>query len=298
VRISRLPIGSSPSDGLSVNTNKVDVFFSWSGSLSRQLAQAFYRWVSTIPIGVKPFFSSEDIESGERWNRAIDNKLEEGSFGLLFMTTENLRAPWIFFEAGALAKSVEKARVAALLFDVQYSDLVAPMTQFQARIADREGVWKVVHDMAKDSAISLEGLERAFARGWPELETEWGELLTAAIPRPVDQEPLQPIEEVLNLCRSVDQRLTSDPGRSRTRNFLAVHGGSAQELIISAPDRATAIQALTEKSENQKVSGVWTLNADEGPIKVHIPQTKYAFSTFPSPKHVQTVMRSGPNARR
>lgn len=88
------------------------VFISWSGDLSHAMAQALADWMPNVIQAVKPFLSSEAIQKGARWFEQIGGQLEETHFGVLCLTRSNLNAPWILFEAGALSKQLEIARVA------------------------------------------------------------------------------------------------------------------------------------------------------------------------------------------
>ena len=59
--------------------------------------------------------------------------LETCNFGVLCITRENLNSPWILFEAGALAESMQDERVIPLLLDLDFKDLSGPLAQFQAK---------------------------------------------------------------------------------------------------------------------------------------------------------------------
>jgi len=64
---------------------------------------------------VKPFLSSNDIRSGQRWFSEIGKELQNTKFGILCLTPSNKEAPWILFEAGAISKIVDESRVVPLL---------------------------------------------------------------------------------------------------------------------------------------------------------------------------------------
>jgi hypothetical protein len=95
------------------------VFMSWSGERSRRLALALQSW---IPQALHPirredvWVSDRNIEPGQPWARVLGEVLGETRIGLLCLTPENRRAPWIQFEAGALAKHLERAKVIPVLF--------------------------------------------------------------------------------------------------------------------------------------------------------------------------------------
>ena len=86
--------------------------------------------MSNVIQRVEPWLS-EAIEKGARWGAEIARALQETHYGILCMTPENLTAPWILFEAGALSKNVEYGRVCAYLLDVSLVDLPRPLGQFQ-----------------------------------------------------------------------------------------------------------------------------------------------------------------------
>ena len=67
--------------------------------------------------------SSEDIDKGARWSTDIAKELEDCSFGILCVTKENLEAPWLLFEAGALSKMMQKGAVCPFLFDLKMAEI-------------------------------------------------------------------------------------------------------------------------------------------------------------------------------
>jgi hypothetical protein len=48
--------------------------------------------------------SDNNIDGGARWNDALAKALEETDFGIVCVTCANQAAPWLNFEAGAVAK--------------------------------------------------------------------------------------------------------------------------------------------------------------------------------------------------
>lgn len=147
------------------------VFISWSKSSSRKFGYVLRDWLPEVIQEVVPWMSSEDIEKGQRWASEVGAKLSELDQGILCVTAENLKEPWLNFEAGALAKSLDDARVRPILLGVQPSDVTGPLTQFQASIAnDRDDMMKLVSSLndACERPLEVPRLERAFTRAWPD----------------------------------------------------------------------------------------------------------------------------------
>jgi hypothetical protein len=148
------------------------VFVSWSGEASHDVAKALKDWLPNVIQAVDVFLSSEDIAKGSQWFRELGSVLDESAFAILCLTRDNLSAPWILYEAGALGKRFEHARIAPLLIDLQVADLSGPLAQFNATLLDKEEIAKLVTAInAQLGAASLteKQLENAFKLQWPNL---------------------------------------------------------------------------------------------------------------------------------
>ncbi|HEX8390868.1 MAG TPA: TIR domain-containing protein, partial [Longimicrobium sp.] len=116
------------------------VFLSWSGQRSRQVAAALREWLPDVLHYAEPWMSDADIHAGQRWGVEVGANLEACNIGILCVTPENVSAPWLLFEAGALSKFVGEAAVIPLLMDVSFSDInTGPLGQFQAKKLDAQG---------------------------------------------------------------------------------------------------------------------------------------------------------------
>ena len=82
------------------------IFISWSGELSCKVAKILKMWIPCVIQSVDVFFSPEDIEKGNNWDKTISTELENCSYGIICLTKDNVEAPCINFEAGAIAKSL------------------------------------------------------------------------------------------------------------------------------------------------------------------------------------------------
>lgn len=181
------------------------VFISWSGSLSKELGETLRDWLPAVLQAVTPYFTPSDIEKGTRWANDIAKELESSSFGILCITRENISAPWILFEAGALSKSLEKTHVCPILFGISNADLSGPLKQFQGTAFDKNDVKQlinVINNRIPEGKLNSKTLETVFDKWWPDLNEKVGAILAKeAIP----DQPVRPdrelLEEILLLSR-------------------------------------------------------------------------------------------------
>lgn len=148
------------------------VFISWSGDLSRELAEALRDWLPAVIQNVKPFFTPNDIEKGARWGKDIAQQLEESAVGIFCLTKENLTKPWIMFEAGALSKQLDFSRVCPVLFGVDNADLEGPLVQFQASPFSETEMRKLIrtiNSLLADNRLEDSVLNSVFEMWWPKL---------------------------------------------------------------------------------------------------------------------------------
>jgi hypothetical protein len=157
----------------------MQVFISTSGEQSRRIGNAIRDWLPDVLQFVETWISSADIGAGQRWAVEVGRVLEACKFGILCVTPENIAAPWLLFEAGALSKSVSDAAVIPLLYRVNVSDISnGPLGQFQAKKLDAEGVLDLLRALNACGGEPLEDqrLRRVFESMWPWLEKELASL--------------------------------------------------------------------------------------------------------------------------
>lgn len=196
------------------------VFISWSGTKSHKVGLTFREWLPSVIQSLKPYVSSEDIDKGARWSSDIAKELEDSTFGILCVTKDNLLAPWLSFEAGALSKTMDKSFVTPFLFDIKRAEVNGPILQFQSTVFERDDVKKLLHTLNKacgESGISQSMLDKAFDVWYPTLEESLNiikadenngseELVIAS----AELESTPIIEEILELSRD-NQKLLRNP---------------------------------------------------------------------------------------
>lgn len=150
------------------------VFLSWSGPLSKEIAELLQAWLKQVIQALDPFVSSHDIEKGSQWYSEISGALAETSFGILCLTSQNMRAPWLVFEAGCLYKGLPSNRVATLLIDINHSDVEMPLAAFNGTMAVEEDMLELVKSLNSQlvaGQLNQAELEKSFRKWWPDFES-------------------------------------------------------------------------------------------------------------------------------
>jgi hypothetical protein len=161
------------SDGEAVRKmKKMKVFLSWSGRRSRRVAEALWQWLPTVADAFDPWMSAEDIDRGARWAQSLATQLEDTRFGIVCLTRENVEAPWIMFESGALSKTLSASHVCPYLLGIEISDVPSPLGQFMAARAEKEDTWRLLQTLngvLGEAVIPEVRLADRFETYWPRL---------------------------------------------------------------------------------------------------------------------------------
>jgi hypothetical protein len=159
---------------------RMDVFISWSGDRAKYVAGCLHIWLKQVIQAIRPWLSSADILAGARWNPEIAKHLSNTKFGIICVTPENLDSPWLTFEAGALAKTIdEKTFVCPYLIDLEEIDPQHPLSQFQCKRTNENDTYEVVRSMyfalrASNTELDLTEpqVRDAFDQWWPKLDEQ------------------------------------------------------------------------------------------------------------------------------
>ncbi|MBD5453750.1 MAG: hypothetical protein HDR30_05465, partial [Lachnospiraceae bacterium] len=145
----------------------------WSGELSNSVAGVLNKWLPSLMNSLEVFYSSDDIEKGENWNTRLSEELSECNFGIVCLTKENVLAPWINFESGAISKTLG-SKVSAFLIDIDPSDIKGPITRFQATRFEKKDFFKLVVSINKSMKNPVEEkvLENSFEAIWEKIYEE------------------------------------------------------------------------------------------------------------------------------
>lgn len=148
------------------------IFISWSGAQSYSLAKCIADWLPNVIQRAKPFLSS-GISKGERWSTVIANELHETHFSVLCITSDNISAPWLLFEAGAISKSLTLGEVAPVLVGVAKDALSgSPLAQFQLTELTYNEMFNFTKSLNESDSDALDDqrLREAFDAFWPKFE--------------------------------------------------------------------------------------------------------------------------------
>ena len=185
------------------------VFISWSGERSQSLAQALHDWIPLVLHNVEPWLSQADIEAGDRWAEAVAKELADSNFGIICVTQENVGSPWVLFEAGALAKSMQGSKVIPLLLDLDIRDITGPLAQFQAKKVEKTGINEVIQSINQTAnhAVPETQAKKLFDALWPEFEKQVAAIPKQATAAKHTRPQHEILEELVAGVRSLDSRL-------------------------------------------------------------------------------------------
>jgi len=142
---------------------------------------------------------------------------------IICVTRDNLTAPWLTFEAGALSKTMDKSFVSPFLFDIKRSEVDGPILQFQSTIFEKEDIKKLLKTLNKacgEDKLTDERLEKAFEVWYPTLEEELNRIKSTPEGKEAEDNKKMSgsgkneiLEEILELSRLNQKLLRSPEGR-------------------------------------------------------------------------------------
>jgi hypothetical protein len=220
------------------------ILLSWSGSQSKAVAAALRQWLPTVIPGVDPWMSQEDISKGRSWFISLLDALSDVRACVICVTPQNVHAPWIHFEAGAIACKKDDAHVFSYLVGVP-SNLVSatPLGQYQWTLCDKDDTWRLVKSVNKalGGEAHDEGLlETQFKQKWRQLKQrveavlqEQEEEEKRKQERQPEGPPQAPREMIFHpTAEEVAILLKTSESPTGTLNF--VQGGGRCQILIGA----------------------------------------------------------------
>jgi hypothetical protein len=187
------------------------VFISWSGDISRDVAKLLSEWIEDVLQGVECWYSPDDIEKGSLWFNDIGESLSSNILGILCLTADNINAPWILFEAGALYKGLTQSRVCPILIGGLVSaDVRPPLSHFNLTVLSEEDMLRVLRtiNQCMTNPVDDVRLVKTFKLWWPQLKTRYDAILAEAPTAASSPRKTEDIlEEVLDGVRQIQRSL-------------------------------------------------------------------------------------------
>jgi hypothetical protein len=188
---------------------KMKIFISWSGQRSGAIAAALNEFLPVINNAFDPWFSPLSIDKGSRSTGEIGDALASAKAGIICLTPSNLTEPWILYEAGGIAKTVEKPLACTLLIDLKPTDVERPLGDFQHTKLDEKELLQLAQTLNKAAgtdARSEPQIEKAFKLCWPELKDRLDKAPADAPAHRAKRSELDLLEEILNTARTTSQQ--------------------------------------------------------------------------------------------
>jgi hypothetical protein len=113
---------------------------------------------------------STEFQKGEEWFQLLRRGLDNARTGIVFLTPENADAPWIHFEAGALATAVgNRHSLFTYVYVFDPGSLTGPLSAYQSTVATKEDTHRLVLNLCGVLERELPD-EVAYGAWWVKLE--------------------------------------------------------------------------------------------------------------------------------
>jgi hypothetical protein len=243
------------------------VFIAWSGDRGKQIALALRALISSVIQAVEPWVSETEIRPGARWRAELYRQLEEITFGIIVLTAENMHAPWINFEAGALSKKVGESSVCPYLVGIpEPADVTGPLEDFQMLQAGQDGTLTLLREInghLSNGKLEDGQLVKTFGFFWPELDKALKSLPFMA-PQREKRDSRELLEEILERVRTIERVSTQQSYESLS--MLAEQ--TAGRLATLPPHEEQILRMLfgidvKDKSTIEEVAKQFNISQDE-----------------------------------
>ena len=229
------------------------VFISWSGEKSKTVAYALRDWLPNVIQAVEPWMSDTDLDKGSRWNSDMSSILEEAKIGIICLTPENLDAPWILFEAGALSKSLDETYVCPYLIQVESANIEGPLVQFQMTKANKNDTKKLVDTINRaleidNKALDNVQLDKTFEIWWPQLEKALKNIPDNQVKHEPQRSEREILEEILELAR-IQAKHRESPALDDFRKYLVEYDPQTRFKLRPRPKKVEGVRSLFDLGE-------------------------------------------------
>jgi hypothetical protein len=140
---------------------RINIFLSWSGSSSREIARVMAEWLANLSPKIQTFVEGDEIQAGSRWLDQVMRTLRSCDVAILILTKQN--SPWMNFEAGYLTAQAHERDLLLIpiLFGLNPSQLSGPLNMYQSAEFNERSFIKISKEIL--NKLDLENGERKLA---------------------------------------------------------------------------------------------------------------------------------------
>lgn len=186
------------------------VFISHAMPRATHLAEAFAPFLRRVVQGAEPWVSSTGIDKGRLFRAEIQASLDGAFAGVVCLTPENRSERWLLYEAGALSVKNQN-QVWTLLLELEYTDVEAPLGDFQHTKAEKADIWRLVQAVrrvvhaAEGSNQTDDDVKVVFEALWPALEAQIAAIKAEGPPTPQkERSEKELMKEAVERLRGLD----------------------------------------------------------------------------------------------
>ena len=159
-------------------TQPKKIFISWAGDNSKIIALKLKQVLEEQIFqgcDLQCFVSEVNIQAGDNWWSTINKEFRSCALGIAIVTKENIGAPWLYFEAGAII--ARDKPLIPLLFNCEHKDLEhTPLaTKYMANFSNYkqfEAMVKRINKIFDNLQTNPKALNAVVSSGYTWLDTE------------------------------------------------------------------------------------------------------------------------------
>ncbi len=157
------------------------LYITWSGRTGHAAAAVLGDWIPSVIQAVETIVSPEEMPERAGWAEEVSKEPNQASLAILCVVPGSPGAPWLYFEAGVLSRTLGASNVIPLLFDVERSELDdGPLARFPSVVYGKTGMYgilEMINENTQKMRLAEERLRDTFALWWPKLSLDIDSLL-------------------------------------------------------------------------------------------------------------------------
>jgi hypothetical protein len=157
----------------------MQVYISWSGQRSYRFALLIRNLLRKVIPELEVWVSSEDIQDGARWSSDLIEILNQVTFCLICANPSNQLSPWLQYELGAIAMSVDRYAIRVLLHELTSYSIKGPLSLYDSVQVTKNEFQKLFEDLlANFTRIRLPRFDMVanLDQHWPSFQQDFSEI--------------------------------------------------------------------------------------------------------------------------